>query len=448
MKEDLYMNRNRFTTSILFALVLIISFVLSACTQPATNVAPDLLSHVSEDYLSDISEPTLEENRISLRESMFIYEGEPPDFGGDALDWYFFAFNWQTFIVPGHFIDFVGRETYSQWRDIPRDWRMPLFIAYLEYFNLTVEGMIIAQEIAYNRPREEIEALINWARYGIDAGFTDLVNKNIWANLVLSLSDIDALLSGDVNQLWAAFPGHGVVQNNKAYSPEWILNNITQAVGAEQIPLEEIWRIINRAENFYQLDDVVANARSALETAGEYEVIALSATEIIRDDNKDIVVTVTYRSTTARAGEVPVELLYGGSVYISENITFNGTAGQTITREYVIRNLPLTDRSRIEARINYENRPGEANHDNNVRVLARRYVPIPQNDFSVLFIQAPEQIAGNTEFNIRVAFKNDSYYNGSIPVEIIYNGQTISRTVAFTGTPFETVAEEFIVRCA
>jgi len=177
----------------------------------------------------------------------------------------------------------------------------------------------------------------------------------------------------------------------------------------------------------------------------EAEVIALSATETIRDDDKDVVVTVTYRNISNHAGTVSVELLYGGAVYISENITFNGTAGQTITRTYIIRNLPLTDRSRIEARINYGNMPGEGNPDNNTRFLAPLYVPIPQNDFSVLFIQAPEQVDRVTLFTIRVAFKNDSYFNGTMPVQIIYNGQQISRTIVFSGTPFETIVEEFTV---
>jgi len=138
-------------------------------------------------------------------------------------------------------------------------------------------------------------------------------------------------------------------------------------------------------------------------------------------------------------------LLYGGAVYTSEIITFNGTARQTLTRTYIIRSLPLIDRSQIEARINFEDRLGENNPDNNTKILAPLYVPMPQNDFSMLFIQAPAQIAGNTNFTIRVAFKNESYYNGSIPVQFLYNGQVISRTITFNGTPFETVVEEFTI---
>jgi hypothetical protein len=42
--------------------------------------------------------------------------------------------------------------------------------------------------------------------------------------------------------------------------------------------------------------------------------------------------------------------------------------------------------------------------------------------FNIVY-QAPEQVARNTNFTARIAFVNDSYYNGSIPVEIIYNGQ-------------------------
>jgi len=224
------------------------------------------------------------------------------------------------------------------------------------------------------------------------------------------------LMSQDTETKLTGIPGMGTAivfsdGGNEAIS--FTVSRFPELVSVDTLyTVEEIATIMVENKELITGEPYISNI--------EAEVIALSATETIRDDDKDIVVTVTYRNISDHAGAVPVELLYGGSVYISENITFNGTAGQTITRTYVIRNLPLAERSRIEARINYENRPGEANHDNNVRVLARRYVPIPQNDFSVLFIQAPEQIAGNTEFNIRVAFKNNSYYNGAIPVEIIY----------------------------
>jgi len=36
-------------------------------------------------------------------------------------------------------------------------------------------------------------------------------------------------------------------------------------------------------------------------------------------------------------------------------------------------------------------------------------------------------------------------YNGIIPVQFLYNGQVISRTITFNGTPFKTVMEEFTV---
>ena len=172
----------------------------------------------------------------------------------------------------------------------------------------------------------------------------------------------------------------------------------------------------------------------------DYEVVSLTAMH----SSSDLVANVTYKNNMNTSGDALVEILYGGVVYASENITFNGVAGQTISKQYTIQNAAEREYP-IEARINHSSISVDVNPHNTKKSLAPLQIAVPQNDFSAAVMQSSEQVAGNTEFNIYVAFINDSYYNGSIPVEILYNGQVISRTITFTGTPFEAVVEEFTI---
>ena len=275
------MKGNKFTIFALFSLLLIAVLALSACSQP-TDI-PDTDEYEANDIsqtettaeISDnISSPTI--NLDALRENTFIGGGEEIDIGtgsagGEGMEWYRSVFGFLPSGIDARFSDIVGDRALDQWAALPRDRRVPMLIAFIEYFNITMEDMIRAQEVAFGRTVDEIEALISWARYGEDTGLTDPVLERFWERLVFSLSDFEALFSGDVHQLWDAFPGYGVVYNGRAYTPEWILNNIETAVVEEQIPLHEIERIINRAERFSELDDVVANAKAfldALETGG------------------------------------------------------------------------------------------------------------------------------------------------------------------------------------
>ena len=175
----------------------------------------------------------------------------------------------------------------------------------------------------------------------------------------------------------------------------------------------------------------------------EYEVTTLSATERVHGESKDIEVTATYKNGTTLSGKAPVELLYGGAVYESENIVFNGTVGQSITRTYTIRQLPLDAQNPIEARINYENRLDENNPDNNFKTLAPLNIPIPRNDYAILFVKAFQE---DEVINLEVAYQNLSYQSGAVPTKVLFDNEVLwEDEVLFGGVPFEVVVKRYAV---
>jgi len=263
------------------ALVLIISFALSACAQPG-SVSDYDANDENKTYLMYRPEPIVDtsnidaisdDSSITPWESIFVGEGEAPSVGGDALDWYIFPFeSWRMNAIHTYFIDMIGRDEYARWNNqFARDGRTEgrsvrefSLLSFVEDNNLTLEDMIRTQEAAIGMSHDVIDAYVYWAKYGIDTGFSRPGSEAALA-MQLTQSDLAALFSGDIGQLWAAFAGHGVFQNNRVYSGEWILNNIEQAVNEEQIPLGEIWRIISMAEPFEQLEYVVESAIAFLE---------------------------------------------------------------------------------------------------------------------------------------------------------------------------------------
>ena len=177
----------------------------------------------------------------------------------------------------------------------------------------------------------------------------------------------------------------------------------------------------------------------------DYEVTSISATETINGTVKDINVTVTYQNNVAVPGNVVIDLLYGDVHYLSECVTFTGIAGEMITEIYTIKSVPVSSRNRIEARINYADRMDEINPDSNARALAPLDIPIPQNDFEVLFVEPQASITAGTPFIIKVAYRNNSYYAGEIPARIIINDAEFhERSITFSGVPFEVVVIDYL----
>jgi len=248
-----------------------------------------------------ISTKGLSSERLAvLRENLFFGLGVGEvtvEGGGDELMWYPFVFDAWRFGsgVHGFIVDYVGFDEFSSWVDqtsAQRDFREPGLLQMIEHFNLTLQDLINAHEIVFQMPMAEADVVIERARI-IRAAITPMTGNEIWeARTVGHLyinelgavtfdeidrigsweghftsSDIAAMFSGCVNTLWAAFPGYGVLQNNRAYSPEWILNNTERALYGELIPLGEVERLIDRANFHLVLEEITDAADTILQTA-------------------------------------------------------------------------------------------------------------------------------------------------------------------------------------
>jgi len=295
------MKQSRSLTAKLFAILTAMTILLTSCASPINDIEHsiaalpadnieqyiddslmcDVEEHVDASPVSDIDRriAALENLTISEENRINVYVGGAPlpcsgiDRSMMHLGWYHRVLGEEISAIHTFIISYtIGTDTFRGWlmefgefSTAPIRNRGELnLITLIDDFNLTAGDIISAQEATFSRPMGEIDALVNWARYGIDMGFSDPGNEPIWRRRY-TLSDLEAIFSGSVAQIWAVFPGYGVVQNNRAYSPEWILNNIVQAVREEQIPMLEILRILEKAEDFPELSEVVAQARALLE---------------------------------------------------------------------------------------------------------------------------------------------------------------------------------------
>ena len=232
------------------------------------NVEDYLLSSeiYSSDEIADINIPI--SINILFNENVFVGDSERvSDGGGDELAWYYEIWGFGASGVSMHFVSHTtGFEIYGEWRyqfelQGRRNWREFSFVIFIDEFNLTAQDLIKAQEATYDRPMHEIETLVQWARYGEHITADERRDASFW-RWSYSIADIEALVSNNVTAIWAAFPGSGIYQNGKAYSPEWVLNNIEDALIQQQLPPEEITRIIQHASDYPELDNIRHDAEN------------------------------------------------------------------------------------------------------------------------------------------------------------------------------------------
>ena len=283
------MKHSKSVLRVFLVMILLLSTFLAACATTEVEI-PVTGYEASDVELYELEEPDValseielaiatlsalnisDENRINFQESVFAGGGPIVVTGGMDLIWYFHVFGEGVVNIQCYVIDMVGSDKFRAWTqqfEMPGSAgnggtrRIADLRALIEDFDLSAGDIIRAQELALGKSMAEIDELVNWGRYGVHSTAYEVANAMFW-NLRHSISDIEALFSGDVYQMWAAHPGYGVAQNGRAYSPQWILNNIERAVLEELIPLGEIWRIINMAEDHPQLEEVVANAQATL----------------------------------------------------------------------------------------------------------------------------------------------------------------------------------------
>jgi len=234
------------------AVSLIMLFALSACGSDIINDSSDLFDN-----------------------NIFVGTGEMVGYDGDELAWYSDIWGFGAAGISLHFIDrTVGIDAFIDWKHQfaghgPLGWRNGReanFVTFIYDFDITTQDLINAQEDLYGKQMDEIEALIQWARYGVHTNAQERADASFWA-WSLSLSDIEALVSNNVTTIWAAFPGHGIYQDGRAYTPEWIFNNMEYAVIQERLPPDEIIRILQHARDYKCLDDIRNEAEIAFHAA-------------------------------------------------------------------------------------------------------------------------------------------------------------------------------------
>ena len=294
----------RIYTLSLFIIVFMLMLVLVGCGGYLENMPNESVSVEYEPVENELDYYVLVEiepiptnfNLSTLRANLLYARGESPaghiqGGGGIELMWYHFIFDgWRLSGISTFFVYYVGVYEFDRWREVvsyyvqPNEWLIGSKFFFIDAFNLTPEDLISAQEQHLNRPMSEIHNLITRARIirsahgtfcmwaAVETGYayieglgTVLLNEIddaiLWETL-FCLNDIKALFSNDIYKIWAAFPGYGVVHNGRAYSPEWIMQNISQAINQEGIPLQEIERIFEMAAFHRSLDEIRTNAEA------------------------------------------------------------------------------------------------------------------------------------------------------------------------------------------
>jgi len=227
-------------------------------------------SSVNNESLGDLQFELPPPVRSPLQDRIFVSDWSRYSLNGEALggtmhlDWYRWVFNIGYMMIDGIYIDYIGSGSFRVWIDSfefhggTRPSIEANIRSFADDFGLTVDDFIRLHEQRNGMPIYESDEIILWAREIVDIPFVEnYINENgknafEWSHRVTS-AEIRAKLSDNVYEIWEQFPGYGVVQNGNVYSPEWIIQNIEQAVLYEDIPIEEVDRILMMAMEFSEL---------------------------------------------------------------------------------------------------------------------------------------------------------------------------------------------------
>jgi len=189
---------------------------------------------------------------ISLDDYIFIGGETIVNHGGDAMNWYIRPFGFDFHAIPGIYSRLVGHDVFMEWVTQPyftdTNWRSLTMRVFVDYFNISQRDLIVALENVLEMSMDEIDERVNWARElaeSDDIPYQYQRDVFRWSAHRFSLSDFDAIYSNDIEVIWNAFPGYGVFNNGRVYSPEWIVHNMERAIYEEQIPLDEIARVLD-----------------------------------------------------------------------------------------------------------------------------------------------------------------------------------------------------------
>jgi len=255
--------------------------ILAACNIGETADNNEIPT--GDNYISSENPPVDEDTEIlTLQERLFVGEWTPvtlngESMGGPMFDWYNLPFNVGYMGISSLYINYIGgQDAFNVWINQfvflggERDAHEAHIRSFADDFGLTVDDFIRLHEQQNGMSIEESDALILWAReiFEIDSFAVDENGNRAdsW-DFRLTSAEIRAKFSDCVYEIWEHFPGYGVVQNGNVYSPEWIIQNVEYAMLEEDIPIEEVERILDIASYFLELEMEVELALEELEIA-------------------------------------------------------------------------------------------------------------------------------------------------------------------------------------
>lgn len=192
------------------------------------------------------------ENSISppSGSSQQISEGKP-DTGGVAPD---FSVDERYKSISSSLIGYVGQEAFEEW--IGQEENINIF-TFIQYFKIPKD--IFTQLVRYDLTPEFCESFA-----------PELTLSEIQDMLGYSFSEIDALYSGDQEQINRAFCGPLAFVNDadgEIYSIDWLVEHTPQEYIDAQLPLDQVQAVIDKtASDEFGLYDLAEIAQSKLAT--------------------------------------------------------------------------------------------------------------------------------------------------------------------------------------
>ena len=273
------------TIILLFAIMLAV-LILLACASHETDTTNDENDYFPSSVNSEINGATITNDELddnpkpvdykeaaptitlisregssSFWDNVFMGEGALPLSDGDERAWYTTVFGFSFHAISGLYLRIIDEDIHNDWirqfHDGRRDNREFSKRAFIEDFGISLEELFQAAEAGYGMTMQEIDDMVMWAREWINyadrppAPHDTSRRITFWVNFQFSLCDWYALFSNDVETVWNAFPGGGVFHNGRAYSAEWIMQNMERAIHEEGIPLHEIEGVFQRIEESF-----------------------------------------------------------------------------------------------------------------------------------------------------------------------------------------------------
>ena len=184
--------------------------------------------------------------------SQQISEGKP-DTGDVSPD---FSIDERYHSISGELIDYVGDEAYEGWRQVRQ--KNFTILEFIEYFKIPKD--VFTELVRIDYTPEFCESFA-----------PELTLSEIQDILGYSLSEIDALYSGDQEQINRAFCGPLAFVNDadgEIYSIDWLVEHTPQEYIDAQLPFDQVQAVIDKtASDEFRFYDLAETAQQKLDIA-------------------------------------------------------------------------------------------------------------------------------------------------------------------------------------